>query len=248
MKLIRLDYFLSQKNYCKSRSQAQDLIKQSRIVVNDEIINKPSFLMSEQQDYKIKIIDEPKYVSRAGEKLAEANLVFNISFENKVVLDIGASTGGFSDYALQNKAELVYCLDVGTDQLDLKIKNNPKTINLEKTNLKQIPNLVFSKPIQIILCDVSFISLEHVFIAIQSLLNTNVTMLFLIKPQFEISDLKIKKFKGKVNNLEDIHKIIEKIKILSKNYHLKLVNLVELKIKGKKLKNQEYFGYFQKWE
>lgn len=248
MKLIRLDYFLYQKNYCKSRSQAQDLIKQSRIIVNNEIINKPSFLMNEQQDYKIKIIDEPKYVSRAGEKLAEANLFFNISFENKVVLDIGASTGGFSDYALQNKAKLVYCLDVGTNQLNSKIKDNPKAINLEKTNLKEIPNLIFLKPIQIILCDVSFISLEHVFIAIQTLLNAGVIMLFLIKPQFEINGLKIKKFKGKVNNLGDIDKIIEKIKSLAKNYHLKLIELIELKIKGKKLKNQEYFGYFQKWD
>lgn len=243
---MRLDIYLTTNNLTRSRSQAQDLIKRNLVVVNDEVVNKSNHEISSNDN--VEIIKKPEFVSRAGDKLNSIKHLLKFEFENKVVLDIGASTGGFSDFSLQNGASFVYCLDVGTEQLDKKIKEDKRTLDLSNTNLKTIPDIEFDKDINIVLCDVSFISLKHVFESIKKLIKEDVHFLFLIKPQFETDNIKVKNFKGKIKNEKDIEKIIKNIFNISKEYNLELIDTYKTEVLGKKKENQEYFGYFKKWK
>lgn len=248
MNLKRIDIFLVEKGYVKTRTLAQEFIKNGWILVDQKIIDKPSFQIDLDEEHFIEILAMNKYVSRAGDKLHYANEHLKIDFKDKVVLDIGASTGGFSDYALQHGAKKVYCLDVGKNQLDNKLRIDPRIINLEETNLKDIPTLHFDSKIDIILCDVSFISLEHVFKAIDHLVKEDDPQLvFLIKPQFETKGMVLKNFKGKVKE-NDLDKVLNKVKqtALMKGYQL--MECIPSEVKGKKLENQEFFGIFKKWQ
>ena len=208
--------------------------------VNGQIVLKPNFLVSDQD--QIVIDQKMPYVSRAGEKLAGANKRFQISFDETVVLDIGASTGGFTDYAIQNGAKKVYALDVGTNQLAEKLRLNPLVVNWEQTNLKDLPSMVISEKVDIIVCDVSFISLSHVFSAINDLtIRDHPEILLLIKPQFELGNFKIKKFQGKVPP-EFLDKIIQQVIKDAFQNGYRLVKIVPSDIVGKKMGNQEFFA------
>ena len=192
----RIDHYLVKNNYCKTRTQAQELIKNGFVFINDNQIKKNNLLIDSNQEIKIIYF---KFVSRAGYKLDYAIQNFKIDFKNKIVLDIGSSTGGFVDCALQYGAKFVYALDVGTNQLHEILKNNSKVKSLEKTNLKMICPEMFDQLIDIITCDVSFISLKHVFEVIQKIVNNQTIMIFLIKPQFELSKEILDKTKGNIN-------------------------------------------------
>ncbi|MDE6289656.1 MAG: TlyA family RNA methyltransferase, partial [Ureaplasma sp.] len=193
----------------------------------------------------IEIINKWKYVSRAGYKLEQAIEYFKIDFNNKVVLDIGASTGGFVDCALKNNAKFVYALDVGVGQLDVSLRNNKQVANIENTNIKDINNIVFEK-IDIITCDVSFISLKHVFSNIIHLIDNDTIMIFLIKPQFELNSKIIKDNNWCVKLEKDRLKVIENVKRYAIENGIKLIEYIESNIKGAKTQNIEYLGLFKK--
>lgn len=245
MELVRLDIFIHQNGFVETRNKAQELIKNSLVFVNDVLINKASFKVSQKD--KITILDQNKYVSRAAIKLEYAKKIFNINFKNKTILDIGASTGGFTDFSIKNGAKLVYALDVGTNQLHYSLRNNKKVINLEKTHLKEIEKINFKENIDIILCDVSFISLKYVFQNIKSIVNINTIMIFLIKPQFELSKEILDKTKGLINNEKHHNLAINNVKNYAKQNNISLLNIVESPIKGAKMKNKEFLGYFKLW-
>ena len=180
----RIDLYLVKHDYCETRNQAQQMLEFGLVKVNNELITKPNYLVDDSELIEVQKL---AYVSRAGYKLAKALEVFKINLDNKVILDIGASTGGFTDCALQHNAKLVYALDVGSNQLTESLKNNDKVIVMENTNLKYIRQIHFEHKIDAVVCDVSFISLKHVFKSLISLYNEALEMVFLIKPQYELA-------------------------------------------------------------
>ncbi len=226
----RLDLYLFKKKIVKSRKQAQDIIQDNGVVVNGKVVNKSSFLVDE--NYNIEIIKKLcPYVSRAGYKLEGAKEDFNLDFCDKVVLDIGASTGGFTDFCLQNGAKKVYSVDVGTNQLDISLKNNAKVVNIQNTDIRTINENDYMD-IDVIVCDVSFISLTLISNKISALLRNNCCCIVLIKPQFECGKEVAKKFKGIIKD-EKIHKlVIDKVVKNFKENNLILQNIAKSKILG----------------
>jgi 23S rRNA (cytidine1920-2'-O)/16S rRNA (cytidine1409-2'-O)-methyltransferase len=134
---IRLDKLLHEKNITDSREKAKALIMAGKILVNKEKIDKPGTLVIEESEIQI-LGEKLPYVSRGGLKLEKALKSFPLSVENKVILDIGASTGGFTDCALQNGAKKVYAVDVGYGQLDWKLRSNEKVVSMERTNARYL--------------------------------------------------------------------------------------------------------------
>ena len=178
----RLDVYLSDNNIVKSRSLAATLIKQGSVEVNGRICTKPSFTVGDGDNVKI-IGELPKYVGRGGLKLEKARAHYRLHLDGTVCIDIGASTGGFTDCMLQNGAAKVYSVDVGTDQLDEKLRNDSRVISMEKTDIR---NCVGTLPqVDFISIDVSFISLKLVLPSAFALLKDGGECVALIKPQFE---------------------------------------------------------------
>ena len=178
----RLDVYLSDNNIVKSRSLAATLIKQGSVEVNGRICTKPSFTVGDGDNVKI-IGELPKYVGRGGLKLEKALAHYRLHLDGAVCIDIGASTGGFTDCMLQNGAAKVYSVDVGTDQLDEKLRNDSRVISMEKTDIR---NCVGTLPqVDFISIDVSFISLKLVLPSAFALLKDGGECVALIKQQFE---------------------------------------------------------------
>lgn len=178
----RLDVYLSDNNIVKSRSLAAILIKQGSVEVNGRICTKPSFTVGDGDNVKI-IGELPKYVGRGGLKLEKALAHYRLHLDGTVCIDIGASTGGFTDCMLQNGAAKVYSVDVGTDQLDERLRNDSRVISMEKTDIR---NCVGTLPqVDFISIDVSFISLKLVLPSAFALLKDGGECVALIKPQFE---------------------------------------------------------------
>ena len=219
---MRLDNYLINKNYFQTRNKAQQAIKTNRIIVNGKVITKNGYEVSELD--KIEIIPiEYEFVSRGGYKLLKAIKEFNLDFNDKVVIDLGASTGGFTDCSLKFNAKKVYAIDVGTDQLDI----NPD-------NYLDIDYIVM---------DVSFISVSKLIFKLKELLKEDVKLILLIKPQFEAMNENINK-NGVVKN-KDVHiNIINKIKEEFLNESIYLNNLTYSPLKGEKSGNIEYLALF----
>ena len=178
----RLDVYLSENNTVKSRSLAASLIKQGSVEVNGRICTKASFAVDDNDNIRI-IGEMPKYVGRGGLKLEKALSHYRLHLDGSVCIDIGASTGGFTDCMLQNGAVKVYSVDVGTDQLDEKLRNDSRVVSMEKTDIR---NCVGALPaVDFIGIDVSFISLKLVLPSAYALLKDGGECVALIKPQFE---------------------------------------------------------------
>lgn len=205
----RLDQFLVDSGQVMSRSQAESYIKLGVIEVNGKIITKPGFPVSMNDHLKLFI--EEQYVSRAALKLASVSKLLKLDFQNKIVLDVGSSTGGFTDYALKQKATQVIAVELGTNQLHPSLRNNSKIELYEKTNIlnvypkgyKKITNTnqaVFINTIpDIIVIDVSFVSLREILPHIILLSSGKTSIVAMFKPQFEAFNNNIK-HKGVIKN------------------------------------------------
>jgi 23S rRNA (cytidine1920-2'-O)/16S rRNA (cytidine1409-2'-O)-methyltransferase len=176
----RLDQYLAQQGLVTTRSQAESYIKLGRVKVNKQTITKPSFLVSVSDE--VKLATSERYVSRAGLKLASVADAFKLKFEGKTVLDVGSSTGGFTDYALQHGAGKVIAVDVGTDQLHPSLLGNPKIELHEKTDIRELQP---EDAIDIVLIDVSFISLRDILPYIATIVSGQAVIVAMVKPQFE---------------------------------------------------------------
>lgn len=246
---MRLDQFLVQFKNIESRTKAQDLIQNKNIFVNKKLIIKPSYSVSEADDIEIQNQEILKYVSRAGLKLEAALLKLELSLKNKIVLDIGQSTGGFTDCCLQFGAEKIVGFDVGESQLHSKIKLNPKVIFFEKLNVKNLEeSQVFlkTKPengFDMLICDVSFISLTHVVPNITRHLKKNGEYLFLVKPQFECGPDNLDK-NGIVKNKKIYQNIETQMKSLFIDSFGSVEKYFESAVLGKE-GNLEFFIYGQ---
>jgi 23S rRNA (cytidine1920-2'-O)/16S rRNA (cytidine1409-2'-O)-methyltransferase len=190
---VRLDNEIVKRSLLVTRSQAESYIKLGKVEVEGKIINKPGYFV--KSDARIVINQKDKYVNRAALKLESIAKTLQIDFKNKVVLDVGSSTGGFTDFALQNRVKKVIAVDVGTNQMHPSLLNNPKIELHEKTDIRYFKT---EQKIDLVLIDVSFISLRDILPSITKLLSPNSKIVAMLKPQFEAGENA--KHKGVIKN------------------------------------------------
>jgi len=244
MRKERLDKLIVEKGLVPSREKAQALIMIGGVKVNGQVMRKPGQKIRE--DALIEILQPPcPYVSRGGIKLEGAIKGFGINMEGKVCLDVGASTGGFTDCLLQHGAKRVYAVDVGWGQLHWKLRNDPRVICLEKRNIRYLPKEEIPEEVDLVTIDTSFISLKLVIPAVLKFLKEKAEILALIKPQFEVGKGEVGKG-GVVRDSEKHKRVIEEIRIFSQNLGLHPVGVIESPILGPK-GNKEFFIYLIKY-
>ena len=179
----RLDILLVKKGFCSSRERAKKNILNGQVTVDGVTADKPGVTFSE--DAVITVSGEDRYVGRGGYKLEKALSEFGITLSGTVCMDIGASTGGFTDCMLQNGAAKVYAVDVGTAQLAESLQKDPRVVSMEQTDIRSLTDKDLPEPVGFLAVDLSFISLTKVFPALAGLLREGGRMVCLIKPQFE---------------------------------------------------------------
>lgn len=208
----RLDQHMAKRQIAPTRSQAESWIKLGKVTVNGRVITKPGHYVNPVDDIKLNVREQ--FVSRAGLKLASVAQILKLDFRGKTVLDVGSSTGGFTDYALQNGAKKVYAVDVGTDQLHPSLRGHPQIELHEKTDIRDFT--LGQKP-DIIVIDVSFISLRDVLPHIaKELADENTHIVAMVKPQFEAG--KDQTNKGIIKNDAMRRQILKSFEEWTKDY------------------------------
>ena len=227
---MRIDIFLSENGYVKSRERAKGLVKSGQVLVNGIAVSKPSYEVPENAEIEI-TGEQLRYVGRGGLKLEKAIECFSISLEKRICLDIGASTGGFTDCMLQNGAAYVYAVDVGHDQLDAALVNDNRVRNMERTNIRDLGPADFIPSPDFIATDVSFVSLKQILPKIKELLPQNGEAAVLIKPQFEAGKSAIGK-NGIVKDKKVHEKVLADIVSFCFSVQLEVTELVHSPISG----------------
>lgn len=241
----RLDVILVSQGYAASREKAKAIIMAGNVFVNGQREDKAGSAFDPE---KIKTLEVKgsslKYVSRGGLKLEKAMEAFPISMEGKICMDIGASTGGFTDCMLQNGAVRVYSVDVGHGQLDWKLRSDDRVVCMEKTNFRYMKPEDIPEKLDFASCDVSFISLTKILIPARNLLKDGGQMVCLIKPQFEAGKEKVGK-KGVVRDPEVHVEVIEKVIDFADYIGFQVRDLEHSPIKGPE-GNIEYLVFLEK--
>ena len=239
----RLDVLLVNRGLASSREKAKTIIMSGDVFVNGQREDKAGSTFDDKCEIEVRG-NKLRYVSRGGLKLEKAVNEFGLSFDGMTCMDIGASTGGFTDCMLQNGAAKVYSIDVGHGQLDWKLRNDERVICMEKTNFRYIKPEDIGEQIDFASCDVSFISLTKILLAARALLKDEGRMVLLIKPQFEAGREKVGK-KGVVRD-EAVHvEVIEKIVRFADICGFDILRLDYSPIKGPE-GNIEYLIYLRK--
>lgn len=226
----RLDVLLVNRNLAPSREKAKALIMSGIVYVDGQKEDKAGSTFDDSKQIEIRGQVLP-FVSRGGLKLDKAVKVYNLSFDKMVCLDIGASTGGFTDCMLQNGASKVYAVDVGHGQLDWKLRNDERVICMEKCNFRYVTSDEIPEQIDFAATDVSFISLTKILIPAYNLLKKDAYMVCLIKPQFETTKEKVGK-KGVVRDSAVHKEVIEKVISFSEGIGFETVDLDFSPIRG----------------
>lgn len=235
---MRLDLYLTTNFNIQSRNKANELIKSNKVKCNGAIITKPSFNVEDH--HTIELLEEDFYVSRAAYKLKYFLEELKLSLENKEALDIGSSTGGFTQILLEKGIQKITCVDVGSNQLHPLLKNHPKIEFFEQCDIR---NFKANKPFEVVTCDVSFISLHNILNAIDELSSSEIIILF--KPQFEVGNTVKRDKKGVVQDPKAIE--LARLQLLEATQLLgwSLVKSSISKLQGKE-GNQEELFYFKK--
>ncbi|MBE9536578.1 MAG: TlyA family RNA methyltransferase [Proteobacteria bacterium] len=236
----RIDKLLVEKGLVESREKAKALIMAGQIIVEDKRVDKAGEMVPIDGDIRIRGKLMP-YVSRGGLKLEEALRHFNIDVDGKLAIDVGASTGGFTDCLLQNGAAKVYAVDVGYGQMALRVKNDPRVICIERTNIREMPEEAVPEKVDIAVTDVSFISLTKVLPHIILLLKKKGELVALIKPQFEVGKGEVGKG-GIVKDEKKIESVIESIKAFCTDLGLSVEGVTPSPVLGAK-GNREFLIY-----
>ncbi|WP_123053579.1 TlyA family RNA methyltransferase [Clostridium sp. JN-1] len=239
----RLDILLVKKGIFTSRERAKASIMAGEIFVNNQRIDKCGQKVDENSNVEFKGKHMP-FVSRGGLKLEKAIKNFNIDLSDKVCMDIGASTGGFTDCMLQNKAKKVYSIDVGYGQFAWKLRIDERVVCMERTNIRYVKPEDIGELTDFASIDVSFISLKKVIPVVLELLKENGEIMALIKPQFEAGREKVGK-KGVVKEKSTHEEVVRDIVNFLDKYNVKIINLDYSPIKGPE-GNIEYLIYFTK--
>lgn len=239
----RLDVLVFERGFTESREKAKAVIMAGEIFVNNQKADKCG--QSYSEDVNIEFRGKaPKYVSRGGLKLEKAMESFSLDLKDKITMDIGASTGGFTDCMLQNGAKKVYSIDVGYGQLAWKLRNDERVINLERTNMRNVTDEQVPDKIDFFSIDVSFISLELLLPVARKLLADNAEAVCLIKPQFEAGRGQVGK-KGVVRDPAVHIEVVSKIIDFCLNNGYSVLNLDYSPIKGPE-GNIEYLIHIKK--
>lgn len=234
----RLDQRLVQSGLVASRSQATSYIKLGQVMVNKKPVTKPGFLVVETD--RVELTAQEQYVSRAGLKIASVAKSLKLDFADKVVLDVGSSTGGFTDYALRHGARKIIAVDTGTNQLHSSLRDDPRIELHEKTDIREFAS---HQAIDMILVDVSFISLRDILPYIAKLCSQNTQVVAMVKPQFEAYKNALK-HKGVIKNDRLRRDILKAFEIWVRD-HFVILDKADSAVSGTK-GNQERFYLLQK--
>ncbi len=245
MKKERIDKFLVELGFAETLKKAQALIMSGAVMVNEHRVEKPSEMFFSEAKIRIKgEANKIKYVGRGGLKLERALEKFHIQPNEYVCLDVGSSTGGFTDCLLQNGAKKVVALDVGTNQLVWELRNNQKVEVRENTNARYLKPTDFSEKFDLIVMDVSFISVTKIFPALIKLLKDNGKIIVLVKPQFEVEKSEVEKG-GLVLETEKHEKVIARINQAARKIGLDILDTIESPILGAS-GNKEFLVLYEK--
>lgn len=239
----RLDTVVFEMGFTESREKAKAVIMAGEVYVNNQKSDKPGTEIKEDDVVEFRG-KAPKYVSRGGLKLEKAMSCFPISLEKKICMDVGASTGGFTDCMLQNGAVKVYSIDVGYGQLAWKLRCDERVVNLERTNFRYVTDEQVPDKIDFSSVDVSFISLSLILPVLFNILSNNGEAVCLIKPQFEAGKEKVGK-KGVVRELSTHLEVVEKVVSIAASLGFSVRGLNYSPIKGPE-GNIEYLMYIKK--
>ncbi|MCX8011581.1 MAG: TlyA family RNA methyltransferase [Desulfobacterota bacterium] len=239
----RIDKLLVERGLVRSRERAKALILAGKVFADGKKVEKAGCEIAIHAELLLKEKDFP-YVSRGGVKLAYALDYFQIMVLNRIALDVGASTGGFTHCLLLRGAKKVYAVDVGYGQLDWSLRNDSRVVCMEKTNIRYLSPENIADPISLAVTDTSFISLKKVLIPVIKLVEQDGEIISLIKPQFELAPQEIGKG-GVVRNPLLHLKAVEEIIKFANNLGLKVIGTVESPLKGPK-GNKEFFIYLKK--
>ena len=240
MKKQRIDILMANSGLAESRNKAQRLVMAGEVKVDGQLVHKSS--ESFDPSCHITIKSKPKYVSRGGLKLEKAITEFKIDdIAGSICVDIGASTGGFTDCLLQNGAEKVYAVDVGYGQLHQSLRKNPRVIEMERVNVKDVKG--FPEQVELVTIDVSFISLKRIFPVVNNWSKQKkIRVIALIKPQFEVGRKIAAKGRGVIRSDKDRQKAVKDILSTARDEGFKVLGVVESPIKGPK-GNVEFLTY-----
>ena len=228
---LRVDFLLVKKGMVDSREKAKALVMAGKVFTGTRRLDKPGEALSENVNLSIKAPTHP-WVSRGGVKLAHALDHFQLNVSNAVALDIGASTGGFTEVLLKEGARRVYSVDVGHGQLAWKLRKNPSVVVLERTNARYLDETHVPDLIDVIVCDVSFIGLKMVFLPALRLVGSQALFVGLIKPQFEVGPSQVGK-RGVVRDPRLHSEVCEQIKtFIDSQPGWVVIGLTESPIKG----------------
>jgi 23S rRNA (cytidine1920-2'-O)/16S rRNA (cytidine1409-2'-O)-methyltransferase len=240
---VRIDQLLYKRALTESREKARALILEGKVIVNGQKVEKPGTMVN--QNAEITICGETlPYVSRGGLKLEKALKEFAIDVKDKVAMDVGASTGGFTDCLIQHGAKKVYSVDVGYGQLAWELRTDPRVVPIEKTNIRYMPKEKIPEEVDIVTVDVSFISLRLVIPKILEFLKPDGEIIALIKPQFEAGKGEVPKG-GVIKDPEKRARIVQEIKQFFESLNVKIVGIIPSPIPGQK-GNIEFLLYAQK--
>lgn len=239
----RLDVLLYEKGFAESREKAKAIIMAGQVYADNQKADKCGTAYDENVRLEVRG-GAPRYVSRGGLKLEKAMESFNISLKDKITMDIGASTGGFTDCMLQNGAKKVYSIDVGYGQLAWKLRNDERVVNLERTNMRNVTKEQIPDKIDFFSIDVSFISLKLLLPVARELLNEEARAVCLIKPQFEAGRENVGK-KGVVRDSKVHISVVQDIFDFCLNNGYSVLGLDFSPIKGPE-GNIEYLIYLEK--
>ena len=241
----RLDLILCEKGYFSTREKAKREIMAGNVIINEHAVTKAGTMFKEEDIKSIRIKEKLAYVSRGGLKLEGAIKRFDIDFNDKIVLDIGASTGGFTDCSLQHGASFVYSIDVGTNQLDYTLRQNEKVLSIENMHINKVTKDMLVKGLaDIVVADVSFISLTKIVDYVYLLSKSDAQAVLLIKPQFEVGREYIGK-NGIVRDKDAHDMAIKKVVNCVLNKGFNILGVETSPIKGTK-GNVEYLLYVRK--
>jgi 23S rRNA (cytidine1920-2'-O)/16S rRNA (cytidine1409-2'-O)-methyltransferase len=239
----RLDRLIHDRGLAASRDRAKALIMEGKVLVNGHPVTKAGEMVGTNASIEFRGEDNP-YVSRGGLKLLAALKHFQISVRNKTAMDVGSSTGGFTDVMLQQGARRVYCIDVGYGQLAWKLRQDPNIVLLERTNIRHLENDRIPEAIDIATIDVSFISLSKVVPKVLEFLKEKGEIVALIKPQFEVGKGEVGKG-GIVKDAAKRQAAVERVRQELESLGLTTVGIIESPIHGQK-GNVEYLLYAQR--
>lgn len=239
----RLDVLLTEKKFFESRARAKAMIMAGKILVNGQKVDKAGSLVATDSEIRI-LGEELPFVSRGGLKLRKALDVFKIILSGKIAVDVGASTGGFTDCMLQHGAKKVYAIDVGYGQLAWKLRSDVRVVNMERTNIRNVTRKNFLDDLDFISIDVAFISLEKVLPVVHNLLKPSGEVVALIKPQFEAGREHVGK-KGVVRDKKTHAAVIGKVLNFATSLGFEVRGINFSPVKGPE-GNIEYLTYLTK--